>query len=186
LSGALEVLRLSGALLSVALEVLSSSYNFWLFHNFFTTSQFTIFNTTKIKLEHDEDVFYLEDEREPDEECCARAVAFLEWLNRRPEKCIAVVTHSSFLRHLFGQFGGSLASDDQDSLQRLAGNCELRSVVLCSHGNKDSKQPDKMKANFPTLVKKQSFGKSKLRNPSTVVMSSGVEGEFEGDCENTE
>lgn len=48
---------------------------------------------------------YYSDERESDKDCCERAVQFLEWLNSRPEKCIAVVTHSSFLRHLFGQFG---------------------------------------------------------------------------------
>eukprot|EP00585_Thalassiosira_rotula_P008973 CAMPEP_0196146412 /NCGR_PEP_ID=MMETSP0910-20130528/22964_1 /TAXON_ID=49265 /ORGANISM="Thalassiosira rotula, Strain GSO102" /LENGTH=330 /DNA_ID=CAMNT_0041408601 /DNA_START=109 /DNA_END=1101 /DNA_ORIENTATION=+ len=90
---------------------------------------------------HDNDVFYT-DERETDEHCCARAVKFLEWLNKRPEKCIAVVTHSSFLRHLFGQFGEALHDDDRDSLQRLAGNCELRSIVLCSHGNKDGKAID--------------------------------------------
>ena len=47
------------------------------------------------------------------------------------------MTHSSFLRHIFTQFGGNLHKDDQDSLQRLAGNCELRSIVMCSHGNKD-------------------------------------------------
>ena len=54
----------------------------------------------------------------------------------------AVVTHSSFLRHLFGQFGESLHNDDRDNLQRLAGNCELRSIMLCSHGNKDGKHVD--------------------------------------------
>lgn len=91
------------------------------------------------EMRHDEDVFYA-DERESDEHCCARAVNFLEWLNSRPEKCIAVVTHSSFLRHLFGQFGDNLHEEDKDSLQRMAGNCELRSVVLCSHGNKEGKQ----------------------------------------------
>lgn len=37
---------------------------------------------------HDDDVFY-SDERESDEHCCERAVRFLEWLNSRPEKCIA-------------------------------------------------------------------------------------------------
>lgn len=88
------------------------------------------------EVEHDEDVFYA-DERESDEHCSERALLFLEWLNKRPEKCIAVVTHSSFLRHLFQQFGANTVTDDRDKLQRVAGNCELRSVVLCSHGTKD-------------------------------------------------
>ena len=66
-----------------------------------------------------QDVFYT-DERETAEHCHDRTVAFLEWLNKRPEKCIAVVTHSSFLRHLFSQFGDYLHQDDKDSLQRSA------------------------------------------------------------------
>jgi len=95
------------------------------------------------QVDSNEDVWY-SDERESDEACCHRAVKFLEWLNSRPEKCIAVVTHSSFLRHLFGQFGESLTTEQKDSLQRLAGNCELRSIVLCSHGNKDGKTIEPM------------------------------------------
>lgn len=96
-----------------------------------------------------EDRYYTEDARESDEHCCARGIAFLEWLNARPEKCIAVVTHSSFLRHIFSQFGGNLASHDQDSLQRLAGNCELRSLVMCSHGNKDGREVTPMTTDHP-------------------------------------
>lgn len=114
---------------------------------------------------HDDDVFY-SDARETDEHCCNRAVRFLEWLNKRPEKCIAVVTHSSFLRHLFGQFGEALHRDDMDDLQRLAGNCELRSVVLCSHGNKDGKQVDPLMP--PTEA------------PSTVRMKTVVSAEAAG------
>merc|ERR1719296_96600 len=114
---------------------------------------------------HDDDVFY-SDERETDEHCCERAVKFLEWLNKRPEKCIAVVTHSSFLRHLFGQFGETLHSDDMDNLQRLAGNCELRSIVLCSHGNKDGKNIDPLTP--PSLA------------PSTVRMNTVSGGEAVG------
>lgn len=91
------------------------------------------------ELRHNQDSFY-SDDRETDEHCCERAVHFLEWLNSRPEKCIAVVTHSSFLRHLFGQFGDSLNQEDKDSLQRMAGNCELRSIVLCSHGVKEGNE----------------------------------------------
>jgi len=34
------------------------------------------------ELEHDEDVFYTPDAREPQEHTCARAVLFLEWLNK--------------------------------------------------------------------------------------------------------
>eukprot|EP00548_Thalassiothrix_antarctica_P006413 CAMPEP_0194149024 /NCGR_PEP_ID=MMETSP0152-20130528/35885_1 /TAXON_ID=1049557 /ORGANISM="Thalassiothrix antarctica, Strain L6-D1" /LENGTH=316 /DNA_ID=CAMNT_0038850947 /DNA_START=73 /DNA_END=1023 /DNA_ORIENTATION=- len=96
--------------------------------------EFSDFDFSEVR--HNEDVFY-GDERETDEHCCERAVKFLEWLNQRPEKCIAVVTHSSFLRHLFGQFGDSLKQEDKDNLQRMAGNCELRSIVLCSHGVKE-------------------------------------------------
>lgn len=121
------------------------------------------------EVEYDEDMFY-EDERESDPHCWDRAVTFLEWLNKRPEKCIAVVTHSSFLRHLFGQFGDNLATDDKASLQRLAGNCELRSVVMCSHGNKDGRSLSKMEpprslgstvSDFSeAAVKKNSFNKN--------------------------
>lgn len=100
-------------------------------------AEFPEFDFSQMTL--DDDAFY-GDDRESDEHCCERGVRFLEWLNSRPEKCIAVVTHSSFLRHLFGQFGDNLHEDDKDNLQRLAGNCELRSVVLCSHGNKEGKE----------------------------------------------
>ena len=42
-----------------------------------------------------------------------------------------------------------------DDLQRLAGNCELRSVVLCSHGNKDGKSIDPLmpKSKAPSTVR---------------------------------
>ncbi|GMI30176.1 hypothetical protein TrCOL_g9261 [Triparma columacea] len=112
---------------------------------------------------NDEDVFYSE-ERESDEHCCKRATGFLEWLNRRPEKCIAVVTHSSFLRHLFQQFGGQLCKQDQENLHRVAGNCELRSIVMCSHGTKEQEEIDSM------------LDATKGRPKSTVIMqsSSGI------------
>lgn len=106
-----------------------------------------------------EDKYYT-DERESDEDCCARAVQFLEWLNSRPEKCIAVVTHSSFLRHLFGQFGEQMTQDKKDSLQRMAGNCELRSIVLCSHGNKDGKKVE-------TIRPRPEVAPSTIRVPSS-------------------
>jgi broad specificity phosphatase PhoE len=101
-----------------------------------TAKEFPDFDFSEV--EHDEDMYYTP-HREPSEHCMARGVSFLEWLNARPEKCIAVVTHSSFLRHLFSQFGGDQSPGDKDDLQRLAGNCELRSIVLCSHGVKDGR-----------------------------------------------
>mmetsp|Transcript_15626 Transcript_15626/g.20368 ORF Transcript_15626/g.20368 Transcript_15626/m.20368 type:complete len:318 (-) Transcript_15626:187-1140(-) len=116
-----------------------------------------------------EDAWY-GDERESDEDCCRRARHFLEWLNSRPERCIAVVTHSSFLRHLFGQFGEQMTQEKKDSLQRMAGNCELRSIVLCSHGNKDGKALEPMRARARPNV-----APSTIRVPSSSSLSTMVD-----------
>jgi len=85
-----------------------------------------------------------DDERESSVEIEERALRLLGWLSARPERCIAVVTHSEFLRFLFGQFTDTLHEEDRSCLQRTAANCELRSVVLCSHGEverEDSNAP---------------------------------------------
>ena len=80
----------------------------------------------------DEDSEWTE-ERESDESCSKRGIELLCWLSKRPEKEIAVVTHSSFLRHLFKGFGETLSSEDRTSLQRTYGNAEVRSVTLAAH-----------------------------------------------------
>lgn len=93
--------------------------------------EFPMFDFTRMR--YDPDVLHTDD-RETGIEVQARAIRLLESLSRRPERCIAVVTHTEFLRHLFGQFGDTLHEEDRSCLQRTAKNCELRSVVLCSHG----------------------------------------------------
>lgn len=73
------------------------------------------------------------EERESDEHCSARGIELLKWLNQREEKEIAVVSHSSFLRHLFKEFGSNLSQTDRSTLQRSAGNAEIRTIMLASH-----------------------------------------------------
>jgi hypothetical protein len=73
------------------------------------------------------------EEREPSELVTARGIACIEWLATRPEREIALVTHSSFLKHLFRAFGEQVAVKDVKKLHRLAGNAEIRSVCLAMH-----------------------------------------------------
>jgi broad specificity phosphatase PhoE len=71
--------------------------------------------------------------REPSEQVTKRAIDFVQWLATRPEQEIAVVTHSSWLKHLFHAFGQRLADKDMETLHRVAGNAEVRSVTLALH-----------------------------------------------------
>ncbi|KAI8616306.1 histidine phosphatase superfamily [Chytriomyces sp. MP71] len=71
--------------------------------------------------------------RESSEDCTMRAIQMMEWLASRPEREIAVVTHSSWLKHLFRSFGHAVAEKDKQTLHRLAGNAEVRSICLALH-----------------------------------------------------
>lgn len=57
----------------------------------------------------------------------------MQWLASRPEKEIAVVTHSSWLKHLFRAFGETIEEKDKSKLHRLSGNAEVRSICLALH-----------------------------------------------------
>jgi broad specificity phosphatase PhoE len=80
-----------------------------------------------------EDDPYWTEDREPSDAVTSRAVAFMQWLATRPETEIAVVTHSSWLKHLFRAFGRNTADADRSTLHRLAGNAEVRTVCLALH-----------------------------------------------------
>lgn len=71
--------------------------------------------------------------READELVTGRAIALMQWLASRPETEVAVVTHSSWLKHLFRAFGENVVTTDKKALHRLAGNAEVRSVCLALH-----------------------------------------------------
>ena len=62
-----------------------------------------------------------------------RGMDMLKWLATRPEMEIAVVTHSSWLKHLFQTFGKHVVEEDKKKLHRLSGNAEVRSVCLAMH-----------------------------------------------------
>jgi broad specificity phosphatase PhoE len=73
-------------------------------------------------------------ERELDTHVTQRCIEMMQWLGSRPEKDIAVVTHSSWLKHLFRSFGHvQIDVKDQQKLHRLSGNAEIRSITLALH-----------------------------------------------------
>jgi len=74
-----------------------------------------------------------EETREADTSVTDRGIAMMQWLATRPENDIAVVTHSSWLKHLFRAFGEQVAPKDKKHLHRLSGNAEVRSVTLALH-----------------------------------------------------
>lgn len=73
------------------------------------------------------------EEREADSSVKQRGFHLMRWLSTRPEDEIVVVSHSSWLKHLFREFGDYSSDKDQKQLHRLAGNAEIRSCTLCCH-----------------------------------------------------
>ncbi|KAG2499069.1 hypothetical protein HYH03_003252 [Edaphochlamys debaryana] len=78
----------------------------------------------------DGDVLWTLEHRETKDEIRRRGLAFLKWLAARPERSIAVVTHSSFLHFTLGTFAHQAAQPVQAELHKWYENCEMRSVVL--------------------------------------------------------
>ena len=62
---------------------------------------------------------------EPDEHVAERGREFIAWLSKRNEENVVVVTHSAYLRHLFGH-----VVDCDESDKTKYANCEIRSYKL--------------------------------------------------------
>ncbi|KAK4770937.1 hypothetical protein SAY87_031469 [Trapa incisa] len=77
-------------------------------------------------IETDDDELWTPDHREIPEEIAARGVKFMNWLRTRPEKEMAVVTHSVFLLHVLNRFAEGCKPGKSNFLK----NCELRSMAL--------------------------------------------------------
>jgi broad specificity phosphatase PhoE len=87
-------------------------------------------------------------------DCCtfvqARACKFAEWLQARPEKHIAVVSHSGFLWSFCQKFGHGLSSAVCDLMHPHFANCEMRTFVLAdTSGNLNPQALVEDKLYFP-------------------------------------
>lgn len=84
-------------------------------------------------LSTEEDPWWKPDARETREETMVRAQKFMTWLMRRPEREIAVVSHSGFLHFLLSLFYRPEASTQvQGELVTWFENCEMRTYTVCN------------------------------------------------------
>ena len=71
---------------------------------------------------------------ETNDQMCERAHRFMEWVMRRPETHIAVVTHSAFMAAMLREFGATDQLGCHESVKREThrwpNNCEMRPVVV--------------------------------------------------------
>mmetsp|Transcript_12540 Transcript_12540/g.18939 ORF Transcript_12540/g.18939 Transcript_12540/m.18939 type:complete len:259 (+) Transcript_12540:68-844(+) len=103
-----------------------------------TIQEFPEFDFSEI--EHDEDVMFSPEKRETLSELATRAMHFLEWLNKRPERHIAVVSHPVFLHHMLLHLNQEHGVLEWDIPQELNAHMAYKHVVLCSHAIKDGRR----------------------------------------------
>jgi broad specificity phosphatase PhoE len=70
------------------------------------------------QIETEEDVLWQPDTRETHDQIRARGAEFVRWLLRRPERRLAVVSHSSFLFFLLQNYGHHASTTVQGELRR--------------------------------------------------------------------
>ncbi|GIL47218.1 hypothetical protein Vafri_4091 [Volvox africanus] len=78
----------------------------------------------------EDDALWTPDHRETKDEVRRRGLAFLKWIATRPERHIAVVTHSSFLHFTLSCFGQGASEAAQGEMHKWYDNCEMRSLAL--------------------------------------------------------
>ncbi|KAH7849109.1 hypothetical protein Vadar_013134 [Vaccinium darrowii] len=82
------------------------------------------------QIESDADILWKPNPREKDEQLAARGMKFLNWLWTRPEKEIAVVTHSAFLLETLSAFGNDCHPSIKSEICKLVEEEEsFRKVV---------------------------------------------------------
>ncbi|KAF2557532.1 hypothetical protein F2Q68_00013144 [Brassica cretica] len=81
-------------------------------------------------IESEEDNLWRPDVRESEEEILARALQFMTWLWKRPEKEVAVVSHGIVLQHMLYVFANDCDVSVRHELCKRFANCEIRTVVI--------------------------------------------------------
>lgn len=111
-------------------------------------------------LQDDEDTLWKTDVRETTEQLMTRAVEFVQWLMKRPERRMAVVTHSSFLYHLMANFGHQASQPVKEELHKWYHNCEMRSIILSDPtGASSNADPYHFEGSLPAAEKNLDIAK---------------------------
>ena len=81
-----------------------------------------------LQIEEEEDVYWQRDSRESHSQIRERGRAFVRWLMSRPERRLAVVSHSSFLHFLLSCYGHGASEAVASEIRRWCAP-----AVCCSH-----------------------------------------------------
>ena len=70
------------------------------------------------QIEQEEDIYWKRESRESHDQIRERGRKFIQWLMARPERRLAVVTHSSFLYFLLSNYGHRTAESVHSEIRR--------------------------------------------------------------------
>ncbi len=71
-----------------------------------------------LQIEEEDDVYWQRSSRESHDQIRERGRNFIEWLMSRPERRLAVVSHSSFMYFLLSNYGHGASETVQSEIRR--------------------------------------------------------------------